>query len=155
MTRTRSGRVFGRVLHDESKHRTSASFCYLSNIDIFQYVTQIRTRTRQNTLYFIMSRTCTDVYTLISKVHVCIKVTLKGELSSSHSSSVCRGSNYESRGCELESHCGQGFFILYFFAFRSLLTGRLSPYKWNQAWHSKSTLQQVRFNHAYTFRYHL
>ena len=31
-------RVFGRVLHVESKQRTSASFCYLSNIDIFQYV---------------------------------------------------------------------------------------------------------------------
>ena len=39
-------RLFGRVLHGERKHRTSASFCYLSKIDIIQYVTPCRTCTR-------------------------------------------------------------------------------------------------------------
>ena len=36
VTQNTSGRVFGRVLHVESKHMTSAMFCYFSNIDIFQ-----------------------------------------------------------------------------------------------------------------------
>ena len=31
---TRSGRMFGLILHAESKHRTFASLCYLYNIDI-------------------------------------------------------------------------------------------------------------------------
>ena len=31
---------------------------------------------------------------------------------------------------------GKFFSILYFVAFDDPLTGRLIPYKWNQAWHS-------------------
>ena len=42
---TLSGRMFNCVLHVESKHRTCASLCYTSNIDIFLYDTH-------NTLYF-------------------------------------------------------------------------------------------------------
>ena len=35
-----SGRMFGRVLHVQSKHRTGVFLCYLNNIDIlvFQYI---------------------------------------------------------------------------------------------------------------------
>ena len=51
VTRTRSGRVFDCV---ESIHRTSVSFHYLANIDIFQYVTQFSACTRQNTLYALL-----------------------------------------------------------------------------------------------------
>ena len=36
--------------------------------------------------------------------------------------------------CGFETHCGQEFFNLYFIAFDVLLTGRLVPRKWNQAW---------------------
>ena len=59
--RTRPGRVLDRVLHVESKHWTSVSFCYVSNIDIFQYVTHCSSGTRQNTLYHehVTSRTYT------------------------------------------------------------------------------------------------
>ena len=39
-----------------------------------------------------------------------IKVALKGEFSSILASSVGRGSDNESQGCGLESHCGQDFF---------------------------------------------
>ena len=35
--------MFDRVLHVESKHRTCASLCFMSNIDIFKYVTQLST----------------------------------------------------------------------------------------------------------------
>ena len=41
-------------LHVESKLMTSALCRYLSNIDIFQYVTQYSTYIRQNTLNFII-----------------------------------------------------------------------------------------------------
>ena len=71
-------RVFGLVLHVKSKHRMCASFCYLSNIDIFQYVTRCSTCTRQNT------SSCLDdihMYTLVLDIHACIKVTLTGELA--------------------------------------------------------------------------
>ena len=49
---TRSGKMFGPVLHVERKHKNCASLCYLSNVDIFQYVTQNSTLTRQNELHF-------------------------------------------------------------------------------------------------------
>ena len=54
---------------------------------------------------------------------------LKVEFSSSPASSVGRGSDYDSQGCGFESHCGQEFFILYFFALHALLAGRLVSYK--------------------------
>ena len=73
VTCTRSGKVFGRVLHVESKHKTSASFCYLSNIDIFQLVTHYSTCTRQNMLNFIVPLT----YNNIAEEYICIKVTFK------------------------------------------------------------------------------
>ena len=50
-------------LHVESKHRTYASLCYLYNIDIFQFVTQNRTFTRQITLCLIIFVILT-IYTL-------------------------------------------------------------------------------------------
>ena len=67
------GRIFCRDLYVESKQRTSASFCCLSSIDIFQYVAQNSTCLRQNTLYFIILELIT-MYTLVSDVHVCINV---------------------------------------------------------------------------------
>ena len=62
---------------------TCLSFCYLYNIDIFQYVTQNSTRTRQNALYFIILELI-QMYTLVSEVHVytCIKVIKIGPFSS-------------------------------------------------------------------------
>ena len=45
-----------------------------------------------------------------------------------------RASDLKSQGCGFESHCGQEYFILYFVAFVALLTGRLVPCEWNQAW---------------------
>ena len=54
---------------------------YLSNIDIFQFVTQNSTCTRQNTLYFIILELI-PMYTLVSEVHLCIKFTFIEELSS-------------------------------------------------------------------------
>ena len=72
VTRTRSDiRAFCCVLHVEGKHGTSVSFCYLSHIDIFQYVTQCSRCTRENTLCF-MPRT----YTSVEEVHIWIKVNL-------------------------------------------------------------------------------
>ena len=44
-------------------------------------------------------------YTNVEKVHVCIKVTLKGEFSSVLPCLVVRGSDYESQGSNCESHC--------------------------------------------------
>ena len=44
----RSNRIFGLGLHDGSKHRTCASFCSLSNIDILKNVIQYSKCTRQN-----------------------------------------------------------------------------------------------------------
>ena len=79
------------------------SFCYSSNIDIFKYVKQYSTCTRENMLYFIMPRTYTNVE------HVCIKVTLKGELISTPASSVVRDSEYESQVSEFESTGGKDF----------------------------------------------
>ena len=64
-------------------------------------------------------------------MYVIIKPTLKGELSSSPTSSFGSASGYEAQGCRLQYHCGQELFILYFFffAFNALLAGRTSPYK--------------------------
>ena len=59
-------------LHVESKHRTCVSLCYLYNI--FQYVTQNGTFTRQNTLSFVIL-VLIIMYTLVSGVHdACNKV---------------------------------------------------------------------------------
>ena len=69
------------VVHFESKHRTCASLCYFSNIDIFQSATQNSTCTRQNTLYFIILELI-PMHTLVSEVHVCLKVTLIRKLLS-------------------------------------------------------------------------
>ena len=70
MSVTWSGRVFGRVLHVESKHRTRASLCYLSNIDIFQYVTQNSTsyKTKHAPLYH--SRTYSNEYIGIGSTYM-------------------------------------------------------------------------------------
>ena len=115
-------------------------FCYLSDIDISKYVTKYSTCTRPKTLFFIILELI-PMYTLVSEVHVCIKVTLKGKLSSSRSSSVHRASGYKSHGYLFESHCRQEFsFCNFFFAYHALLTGRLVPYKWNQAWHSSEVI---------------
>ena len=35
---------------------------------------------------------------------------------------------------------GHEFLTLYFVAFHALLAGQLSPYKWNQAWHSSEVI---------------
>ena len=59
----------------------------------FQYIpipicnNTIHDCTRQNTLYFII---LAPLYTFVLEVHVCIKVTLKGELSSIPASSFGR-----------------------------------------------------------------
>ena len=37
------------------------------------------------------------------------KISFKGEFSSILTSSVGRGSDYETQGCEFESHCGQEY----------------------------------------------
>ena len=78
---TRSGRMFDRVLHVESKHRTCASLCYLHNIPIFQYFRLNSTFSRQNTLHFIILELI-PIYTLVSEVYVCIKVIYIIQLSS-------------------------------------------------------------------------
>ena len=52
-----SYRVLGHVLQVERKN-TSASICYLSNINIFQYVTQYSTCTRQNSGSFSAECMC-------------------------------------------------------------------------------------------------
>ena len=69
--------MIGSVLHVERKHMTCATFCYLSNIDIFQNVTQNSACTRQNTLYFIILERV-QLYTFVSEVYECLKVTLIG-----------------------------------------------------------------------------
>ena len=74
------GIMFCRVLHVESKHMTCATICYLSNLDIFQHVTQNSTCARQNTLYFTILGLI-PMHILVSEVHVCIKVTLIVQLS--------------------------------------------------------------------------
>ena len=60
-------------LHVESKHGIYASLCYLYNIDIFQYVTQNSTFSRQITFYFIIF-VLIIMYTLVLKVRVSDKV---------------------------------------------------------------------------------
>ena len=50
-------------------------------LDIFQYVTQNSTCTRQNTLYFIIFELI-PMYTLVSDVYECLKETLIRQLSS-------------------------------------------------------------------------
>ena len=67
--------------HVEMKYRTCASLCYLYNIDIFQYVTQNSTCTRQNTLYFSILKLIL-MYTLVWEVHVFIKVIWIEQFSS-------------------------------------------------------------------------
>ena len=61
-------------------------------------------------------------------------IPLNGQHLPSPASSVGNASDLRSEGCGFESHCGQGFFILYFVASDALLAGRLVPCKWNQAW---------------------
>ena len=71
-------------------------------IDIFQYLTQYSTSTRQNALYVTISRTFSNV----EEEHVCIKVTSEGEFSSIPASLVSKASDYESQGYEFESNRG-------------------------------------------------
>ena len=47
----------------DSKHRTSASLCYLYHIDIFRYETKNTSFTRQNKLYIILDLSCSWTYT--------------------------------------------------------------------------------------------
>ena len=64
------------------------------------------------------------------KGHTIQSLFIKGEFSSSPASLVGTGSDYESKGCWCESHCGQEFYILYFFRFSSApLAVRLYPHK--------------------------
>ena len=76
--------MFGRV---ESEHSTSASFCYVSNIDTFQYVTQYRTCTdkiRSTSSCFELIQ----IYTFVSEVQVCLKDTFQARLAQSVKGSV-------------------------------------------------------------------
>ena len=68
--------MLGRVLRVESKHRNCASLCYFSNIDIFKYVT--KTAHVQDKI----GSTSSLMYTLVSEVHVYLKVTLIRQPSS-------------------------------------------------------------------------
>ena len=52
-------------------------------------------------------------------------------------SSVGRGSDYESKGFEFESHCGQEFYILYFFFFS--LSTRSPQVDWAHTYESSMT----------------
>ena len=55
--------------------------CYVSNINIFQYVTHNQSCTRHNTLHFIIPELI-PMYTLESEVHACINASFIGHLSS-------------------------------------------------------------------------
>ena len=118
---------------------TSASFCYLPNVDISQHLTQYSIW--QSTLYIIWS------YRELMPLNTCM---YKGHLrkkSFSHPWLAHSDLDNASQGCGFESHIGKEFFILFvccccyyyylffFFAFLALLAVRLYPYKWNQAWH--------------------
>ena len=106
---TRSGRLFDRVLHVESKQRTFGSFCYYKYMLIYSTI-QYMYKTKYA---FGIILQLIPMYTLISEVHVYTKVTLKGELPSSPTSSFCRASGYESQGCRFESKYGKDFFITF------------------------------------------
>ena len=87
-------------------------------------------------------RTYTNEYIGIgSDVHVIMKVALKGQLSSNSDSSVGRTSRYKSQIWGTIPIVGQQFSFYLFFASHALLAGRLSPYKWNQAWHSSEVIR--------------
>ena len=66
---TLTGRVFGRVLHVESKHITCAYLCYLSHKDIFQYVFYKIVYVEDKYALLHHSRINTR-YTFVSEVHV-------------------------------------------------------------------------------------
>ena len=71
---TRSDRIFGRVcMLKASKELVCLFAICIFFINIFQYVTQNSTFTRQNTLSFIILVRIT-MLTLVSGVHVCDKV---------------------------------------------------------------------------------
>ena len=132
MVRTRLGRVFGRVLHVESKHRTSASFCYLPNIDtsIFQSETQCSTSTRQNTLAKIRS---TSSFSELIPMYTCMyKGNFRSKRSSSfHQARLAQSVDALTMNLKVENR-GQlwaRIFHCVIFAFHALLAGRLSPYK--------------------------
>ena len=107
--RTRSGRVFGRFVHIESKNRTSASFCYLANIDIFQNVTQCSTCTGHITLYFIMSRIPYNV----EEVHVYINVTIKECVHQARLAQSVEALTTNLNVFGFKSHCGQDFHFVF------------------------------------------
>ena len=69
------------------------------------------------------------MYTLVSGIHVCLKIILIGQLLSKSVSSVGRKSSYKSQSCGFESHGEQESYILYFVSLVALLTGRLAPYE--------------------------
>ena len=76
-----------------------------------------------NTLYFIILEfmplyALVSMYALVSEVHVCIKATLKGELSSSPGSSVGKRSGCKSQVSDFESHFGQELFIFESYRFQ-------------------------------------
>ena len=114
--------VFGRVLHVESKHRTCASFCYLSNIDIIQWLTQYSTCTRQNTLYLIIPEII-PVYKLVLELYLCLNVNFNGKFSIRPGSSVVKRLATHFKVVGLNPTAGK------IFVFLALLTVRLSPYK--------------------------
>ena len=66
-------------------------------------------------------------------VHVCDKVIYKDRIQQARLAQSVEHQT-SSEGCGFKSHLGQEFFILYFVTFDALLTGRLVPCKWNQAW---------------------
>ena len=118
----RSGRMFGRVLHVQSKHINGASLCYLYNIDIFSYTNRkiypIFTKQyiyKTKYAYSIILEFI-PMYTFASEEHVCIR-DIWNSVFKSPRSSVGRASDDISQGCGFESHCGLEFFILYFVAF--------------------------------------
>ena len=63
---TRSGRVFGCVLHVESKYKTSASFCFLSNVDVCTWSCPIGTCICSTCWDKSFFRTCRYFYGLCS-----------------------------------------------------------------------------------------
>ena len=80
----------------------SQSLCYLYNIDIFQYVTQNSTWTRQNTIYCI-----------IFEVDVGLKVTLIGQLHQSPGCSVGTASGYKFQGVGSIPAFGSDFYFVF------------------------------------------
>ena len=97
---TRSSIVVFCILKTNKYFNVFLLQIYLSNIDVFQYVTQCSTCTRQNTIHSIVHPAYTNEEEIYMYVCTCIKVTLKGELSLIPARTVGRDSDYEFHVCE-------------------------------------------------------